>query len=249
MKNFISGILVGLLITLLFVSVVAESNLRLIINGNDVTATAEPIIHNGKTYTPARAVAESLGATVKWDETTRTVSIDKHEINENTNIKQPAETDEPIENKDPYYVEGYITRIFDHDHAGVMGSISTYDTIKIFKKKEGYGFTDKDIMFTLKKYIINEHIYASEEEFNEKYNAYLKKIGYEHPGEGYLSIDEIREKYNVNLVQTEDKSYFTPFGDPGTIILNVVEEKDWNTYISEVEFLEKYNAYLASREE
>jgi hypothetical protein len=36
---------------------------------------AAAFIRNGRTYTPARFVAEQLGAKVVWDETTRQVTI------------------------------------------------------------------------------------------------------------------------------------------------------------------------------
>ena len=48
-----------------------------VVDGNAVTNDVAPIIVNGRTYTPARFVAESLGAKVDWNEATRTVTITK----------------------------------------------------------------------------------------------------------------------------------------------------------------------------
>ena len=48
-----------------------------VVDGNAVTNDVGPIIVNGRTYTPARFVAEALGAKVDWNEATRTVTITK----------------------------------------------------------------------------------------------------------------------------------------------------------------------------
>ena len=51
-----------------------------VVNGEAVTTDVAPLIVNDRTYTPARFVAESLGAKVVWDEKARTVTITKGEI-------------------------------------------------------------------------------------------------------------------------------------------------------------------------
>ena len=48
-----------------------------IVNGEAVKNDVAPLIVNSRTYTPARFVAEALGAKVVWDEKTRTVTITK----------------------------------------------------------------------------------------------------------------------------------------------------------------------------
>ena len=45
------------------------------VNGQTEQMDIAPMINNGRTYLPARYVAESLGATVSWDSTTQTVGI------------------------------------------------------------------------------------------------------------------------------------------------------------------------------
>jgi hypothetical protein len=42
---------------------------------SDDTGSLDPIIYNGHSYVPAKALAESLGALVKWDEKTSTVVV------------------------------------------------------------------------------------------------------------------------------------------------------------------------------
>ena len=51
-----------------------------VVNGKAVTTDVAPLIVNGRTYTPARFVAESLGAKVVWDEKARTVTITKDDV-------------------------------------------------------------------------------------------------------------------------------------------------------------------------
>ena len=48
-----------------------------VVNGEAVNTDVAPLIVNGRTYTSARFVAESLGAKVVWDEKTKTVTITK----------------------------------------------------------------------------------------------------------------------------------------------------------------------------
>ena len=50
-----------------------------IVNDETITNDVAPLIVNSRTYTPARFVAESLGAKVVWDEKSKTVTITKDE--------------------------------------------------------------------------------------------------------------------------------------------------------------------------
>lgn len=52
------------------------NNIKLSINGNIVdTGDTQPFIYNGRTYIPARYIAENLNAEVKWNETNNTVEV------------------------------------------------------------------------------------------------------------------------------------------------------------------------------
>lgn len=57
------------------------SGIKLVVDGAVVTPTdangnmVEPFTYNGTTYLPVRAVANALGETVSWDESTQTVMI------------------------------------------------------------------------------------------------------------------------------------------------------------------------------
>lgn len=61
------------------------NNIKLVVNSREVIPkdvngkTVEPFIADGTAYLPVRAVAETLGAEVDWDEKTNTVLIDSQE--------------------------------------------------------------------------------------------------------------------------------------------------------------------------
>ncbi|MBR5539492.1 MAG: copper amine oxidase N-terminal domain-containing protein, partial [Clostridia bacterium] len=50
-------------------------SLTAFVNGESKTLDAAPIIRNSRTMLPVRFVAENLGATVGWDDATKTVTI------------------------------------------------------------------------------------------------------------------------------------------------------------------------------
>lgn len=56
---------------------IASSNLRLVIDGSEISASPTPFIENGRTLVPIRLVSEQLGAQVTWNGQDRTVHIAK----------------------------------------------------------------------------------------------------------------------------------------------------------------------------
>ena len=78
-NTILSLILVGLYIvtpSLLTMDVYAQ-DMRLIVDGKDITELSTPIIKNGRTLVPIRFVTEEMGATVNWDSINRTVEVVK----------------------------------------------------------------------------------------------------------------------------------------------------------------------------
>jgi len=57
--------------------VFATNQIRLVLDGKDVTSLATPIIQNGKTLVPIQFIAEELGAKVDWNGKDRIVTIKK----------------------------------------------------------------------------------------------------------------------------------------------------------------------------
>ncbi len=63
-----------LILSLLAVPVLASDNVTVTVDGTRLTFDQQPIIENGRTLVPVRAIFESLGATVDWEPATETVS-------------------------------------------------------------------------------------------------------------------------------------------------------------------------------
>ena len=59
----------------IFTPVLADRAITLEVNGEAVKTDTAPIIENGRTLIPARAVFEDLGATVSWEPATKCVTI------------------------------------------------------------------------------------------------------------------------------------------------------------------------------
>jgi len=72
MKKIISLLLV--LLILFSFNVSAETPINVELEGQSIVFDTEPIIRNGTTLVPLRAIFESLGAEVEWDNMTRTVT-------------------------------------------------------------------------------------------------------------------------------------------------------------------------------
>ena len=47
------------------------------VNGEDVKLDSPAFVENDRTYTPIRFISENLGATVEWNETEQTVTIQR----------------------------------------------------------------------------------------------------------------------------------------------------------------------------
>jgi hypothetical protein len=83
-KSCVVGLVVGGLVMVNIPTFAANksiqafyNNIKLSINNKDIKFVEgeEPFIVNGRTFLPAKYVAEGLGATIKWNETTNTVEV------------------------------------------------------------------------------------------------------------------------------------------------------------------------------
>lgn len=69
----VSLLLILLLIMVLPLSVTAQENITVLIDGLSLKSDAEPMIYNNRTLVPFRSIAEAMGIEVQWDELTRRV--------------------------------------------------------------------------------------------------------------------------------------------------------------------------------
>lgn len=104
MKRLLSLVLV-LTLALSFVGVVPasaeEKVITVIVDGVAVNFDVPPQIINDRTMVPVRAIFEALGATVEWDDATKTVTATKEEavvsLTINTNIIKVNDTEKTID--------------------------------------------------------------------------------------------------------------------------------------------------------
>ena len=51
----------------------AQDNIKILLNGNEITSDVAPFIQNDRTMVPARAIFEAMGSQVTWDGENKTV--------------------------------------------------------------------------------------------------------------------------------------------------------------------------------
>ncbi len=71
MKRFISGVTVGLLIssTIAFAATYTahQAGFKVLVNGKEFTSDPPPLVVEGRTYLPLRAMGDALGVPVEWN--------------------------------------------------------------------------------------------------------------------------------------------------------------------------------------
>lgn len=100
MKKFLSGFLCCAVLCSIFVftgNTIANSPIKLVVNGNTINCDVPPQIINGRVMVPARYVAENLGASVVWHSDYNTVVVTSNnnaalnDLPKNTNNAQAAQ--------------------------------------------------------------------------------------------------------------------------------------------------------------
>ena len=77
MKKIISIILsVALILSCLGMTsaVLADDTIKVVINGENLNMDQPPVLTEGRTLVPLRAIFEALGAKVEWDDSTKTAT-------------------------------------------------------------------------------------------------------------------------------------------------------------------------------
>lgn len=85
MKKIISFIMCICILSS-FSVVYAGEPVKITLNGEIVESDVEPFIENNRTMVPARAIFESMGAQVFWDDETNTVLMYREKNGESTSI-------------------------------------------------------------------------------------------------------------------------------------------------------------------
>lgn len=78
MKRRILALVLTLVMTI--PTVVFAEDITINVNGVNLETDQPPVIENGRTLVPLRAVAEALGCQVEWDNTTKTANFSQGEV-------------------------------------------------------------------------------------------------------------------------------------------------------------------------
>lgn len=76
-KILCTMLIVTILMSLMCVSAFAEKPISIVVGGEKLATDVAPVIINGRTLVPLRAIFEALDATVEWNNDTRTVTAAK----------------------------------------------------------------------------------------------------------------------------------------------------------------------------
>jgi len=193
-------IMVGMMVASTAVNTLAGNIPKVNLNGDKVLLQQSPFIENGRTYIPLRAVSENMGATVKWDGSSQTITIN----NEKTTVvcqignnvahvnKDEVKLDAPPKLK---YGSTYVPLRFTAD---CLGAEVKYDkasnTIDIaYQVPEKYGV----------KYVDGRAVRTTNLPKNAKDFSYILEGV---PNEMY----EIKAEYQYKNNAVEGKNYIRP---------------------------------------
>lgn len=79
-QNYSKLFLLSLVFILLFSNISLAQNVNLYLENEEVHMPISPILENGRTLVPMRAIFEKVGADVSWDQDTKTVIAHKNDI-------------------------------------------------------------------------------------------------------------------------------------------------------------------------
>ncbi len=77
MKKYLAIVLVFCMIFTMGITVSADRLVRLVVGGEQIKTDVAPMLVNDRTMLPVRAIFESIGATVSYDDETQTVTAEK----------------------------------------------------------------------------------------------------------------------------------------------------------------------------
>lgn len=231
-----------------------------VINGETKQMDTTATLKDGRTFVPARYIAEAFGAEIKWDEATRKVYISKSKtpvpqepIKEDSNIiTEPPETitEPPVAIKKPINVELSYVDNFDRVYFSLKGiklasvgpKITNYFTEEYDTENNKYTIiipSDSDISLADKTFNINNlhistiEIYRDTETNDTKMVFHTKK-----EFKFYTSYNEKLNQTEINLLtpaKDDEQLVVIDAGhgglDPGAVS-NSVNEKDLNLAIA-----------------
>lgn len=163
------------------------------------------LLYNDRTYVPARFVAEELGATVDWDEDSKTVLITKPVV-ETPELECPEEDKEDQEDKEPVkdysnYQELPITLYHNETLVTVYGIETNDSHTRVYVTVNNTG-TNPMYLEQTKTYVeIGDKVYSHEDLFTRQHNllhmfdnSWFSDIRREETRDGLLRLPKLPEK-------------------------------------------------------
>ena len=154
MKKILSILLAMLLVLSVVPAAMANSDVTVTLDGEKIEFDVQPQIINDRTMVPLRAIFEALGATVEWDETTRTVTSTKEEKTIKLTIDSPTMyvNEEAVELDSPATIVSDRTLVPVRKIFETLGATVDYDdATRTVISRKGELFIvlqiDNDVMF------------------------------------------------------------------------------------------------------
>ncbi len=135
MKKFVSGIIVGTLISITSIGVfgtmqsynLTKSDSPIIVDGTKYISKELPIMnYEGNTYVPLRAISGMLGAEINWNNNTRTIEIISS--SNITSVVNNSQTTNPVVDITSDLVINTITSPISNNETATLSVIGTPNT-------------------------------------------------------------------------------------------------------------------------
>lgn len=187
-------------------------NIVLKVGEEKVESDAEPFIYKGKTYIPARALAEAMGGTVVWDDTTSTISVFTTQLSRTRLIADGIYNSMLLIRRCDFLLEN-INDLIGSRNSLVLNSSNKEEIIssnkeELKKSKEKLNSFINDEMTISSLKISCEFV---NKEYSEAERAlYCMKRAYEHIESGYKALDTFdKDEFTAlqNYAVCNDKAY------------------------------------------
>ena len=129
LKKILCGILsAAIMITSAACSVAADDDIRVVLDGNVLSFEVPPQIINDRTMVPLRAIFEALGASVDWDQETRTVTSAK----DGTTVRLTVDSDTMYVNDNAVILDSPACIIDGRTLVPVRAISEAYNTVAVY---------------------------------------------------------------------------------------------------------------------
>lgn len=216
-KMLIIGVVLGSVITISsnasaavsnYVSVLMDNSISFKFDGQRKALSEEytVLLYNGRTYVPARFIAEELNATVSWDEATRTVGIEREKQLEPAPIlpeveekdKEKEEKEIPSKEKEKAnikYEKLPVTKYYNDMTITATAVAKNTDGTRVYITIENKKETPLRIVQSQSRAIVEQTEYAASKMSSSTFDTrWYSDIREDEIVEGYITVPTIPEE-------------------------------------------------------